>query len=141
MRSVPFHYLIWVEIKGGNFALCSNHHIWGQPGKSIDHKGRQDRREALDWLRSLDFITAEDVEKGMQLYEETLAKRKQRQEDMANMEAGRQVRCSDDYGHADKLTIGKVYDILAEQKEHRNIRIEDNRGKTVWMPKSHFELI
>ncbi|MEX0648460.1 MAG: hypothetical protein WD139_11790 [Balneolaceae bacterium] len=94
MRSVPFHYLIWVEIKGGNFALCSNHHIWGQPGKSIDHKGRQDRREALDWLRSLDFITAEDVEKGMQLYEETLAKRKQRQEDMANMEAGRQVHAA-----------------------------------------------
>ncbi|MEX0648457.1 MAG: hypothetical protein WEA56_03540 [Balneolaceae bacterium] len=116
-------------------------HSIGVAQRWFDHKGRQDRREALEWLLSLDFITAEDVEKGMQLYEETLAKRKQRQEDMVNMKAGRQVRCSDDHGHADKLTIGKVYDILAEQKEHRNIRMKDDRGKTVWMPKSHFELI
>jgi hypothetical protein len=106
----------------------------------FDFKNQEDRRRALEWLRSMDLISDSDVETGLQLHDERVQYRKQRKLDIKNMQAGAQVRCIDDHGHIDKLTIGKDYKILDEQPEHRNIYIQDDRGKTVWMPKSHFEI-
>lgn len=106
----------------------------------FEFKGREDRREALDWLYSHDLITDEEIEKGMLLYEEMVTKRKQREEEIAGMTWGVRVKCTESYGHEDKLTIGKTYEVLDEQKEHLNIRIRDDRGKVCWLPKSHFEL-
>tara|TARA_R100000908_G_scaffold59704_1_gene36332 strand:+ start:7615 stop:7728 length:114 start_codon:yes stop_codon:yes gene_type:complete len=34
-----------------------------------------------------------------------------------------------------------MYEVLDEQKEQLNIRIKDDRGKIIWLPKSHFELV
>lgn len=54
------------------------------------YKEREDRSEALRWLRSLDLIADEDVEKGMQLYEEQAARSEARAKDIANSNPGRQ---------------------------------------------------
>jgi hypothetical protein len=113
----------------------------GLQDRWYDFKNREDRKEALDWLRAQNLITDEQVEEGMQLYEELLQKRKSREMEIANMTKGRRVRCTDTIGHENKLTVGKVYDILDEQKQHLNIRINDDRGKKCWLPKSHFELV
>ncbi|MEX0823017.1 MAG: hypothetical protein WD008_01440, partial [Balneolaceae bacterium] len=57
------------------------------------------------------------------------------------MKKGGQVICIETVGHSDKLTPGKAYDILDERPDDLLIRIEDDRGKIVWLPKSHFELV
>lgn len=107
----------------------------------FEFKDREDRKYVLDWLCSLDLIAGEDIEKGMQLYEEWLAKRNQHEKDIANMTTGTQVKCIYNDGHTDKLTTGKTYEVLDERKIHLNIRIRDDRGKVCWLPKSHFELL
>ena len=106
-----------------------------------EFKGREDRQEALEWLHSLELITGDDIEKGMQLYEEWLLKRKRQEKDIANMTRGTSVICLYNDGHTDKLTPGETYEVLDERKEHLLIRIKDDRGKECWLPKSHFELI
>ena len=104
-------------------------------------KGREDRKDVLDWLYSLDLITTDDIDKGMQLYEELLAKRRQREAGIARMTRGAWVKCIENIGHEAQLTPGKTYEVLDERKEHRNIRLRDDRGNVRWYPKSHFELI
>lgn len=106
----------------------------------FEFKGREDHKAALDWLHSLGLISDEDIGKGMQLYEEMVTKRKKRKEEIANMTKGVCVKCRNNVGHEDKLTAGKEYEALAEQKEHLNIKVRDDRGKVCWLPKSHFEL-
>ena len=108
------------------------HELW------FEFKGREDRQSVLKWLHSVDLITCADIEKGKQLYEEWLAKRKLRDKDIANMTRGLMVKCIENIGHEDKLSQGKIYEVLDEQKEHLNIRIKDDRGKECWLPKSHF---
>jgi hypothetical protein len=104
-------------------------------------KNREDRQEALEWLYSENLIAEKDIEKGMQMFEDALRKRKQRKEEIAAMKEGTQVKCTKNLSHEDKLAIGTTYDVLDEQKQHKNIRIRDERGKLVWMPKSYFELM
>lgn len=112
----------------------------GLQDRWFEFKNREDRKKALDWLHSLDLIDANQVEEGMQMFEEQVNKRKKREKEITNMVKGKQVRCVDTSGHGDKLTIGKTYHILDEQKQQLNIRVEDDRGKVCWLPKSHFEL-
>lgn len=116
-------------------------HRFGLQDRWYEYRDRENRREALNWLRSRDLIADEDVEKGIQLYEEVLTARKQRKEDMENMTEGMRVKCIDDAGHAGKLTPGKIYDVVVEQKQHLNIRLRDDDGNLHWYPKSHFELV
>lgn len=106
-----------------------------------EFKNKEDRKAVLDWLRSEDLITDLQVEEGMQMYEEQLRRRKQREKEVADMIQGTQVRCTQTSGHADKLTFGSIYDVLDEQEQQKNIRIRDDRGKICWLPKSHFELV
>lgn len=106
-----------------------------------EFSNREDRAEVLEWLHLEGLIGEEDIEKGKQLLEETLAKRKRREANMQKMVQGATVICSDNYGHIDQITPGKIYQVLGEQKEHLNIRVNDDRGKTIWLPKSHFELV
>lgn len=106
-----------------------------------DFKNREDIRDALAFLHSRDLIDEQDIEKGMQLHEERVAQIEQKEEDEANMTAGTQVTCSQTAGYADKLTTGKTYKVLAERKHDLLIRIRDDRGKIIWLPKSHFELV
>lgn len=73
--------------------------------------------------------------------EDNQARRKLIEEGQRGMTKGAQVVCSDKCGHADKLTPGVAYDILDERPDDLLIRIEDDRGKTVWLPKSHFDLV
>ena len=75
------------------------------------------------------------------MYEEALAKRKRHKENQQKMTQGAVVICSGNTGHPNQVTPGKTYLILDEQKEQMNIRINDDRGKTIWIPKAHFELI
>lgn len=106
-----------------------------------EYKNRQDRRETLRWLRSENLITGEQVEEGLRMFEEQLQRKKRRKMEMANMTKGRRVRCTHTTGHSNSLTEGKKYEVRDEQEQHQNIRIQDDRGKLVWMPKSHFELV
>jgi hypothetical protein len=107
----------------------------------FEFKGREDRKETLEWLQSLGLITGEDIKKGMQLYEDWLVKRKRQEEDIANMTRGTRIKCIYNDGQTDKITPGKTYDVLDERKEHLLVRIKDDRGKECWLPKSHFELL
>jgi hypothetical protein len=107
--------------------------------EGYEFKGREDRKETLEWLLSLDLIDEDDIELGMQLQEDSQNKKKQRESDIADMV--KCVKCIENVGHLDKLTIDKTFEVLDERKEHLNIRIEDDRRKVVWMPKSHFDLI
>jgi hypothetical protein len=107
----------------------------------FEFKGREDRNEALEWLYSLRLITGEDNDKGMQLYEEWLLKRKRQEKDIADMTMGATIECIYNNGHTDKLTPGETYEVLDERKEHLLLRIKDDRGKECWLPKSHFELL
>ncbi|MEX0772869.1 MAG: UPF0158 family protein [Balneolales bacterium] len=104
-------------------------------------KDRQDRKDVLNWLKSRNLITDEDMDRGMMLYEETLAIRKQREEGIANMITGTLVKCISNNGHTHQLTINKTYEVFDEQKQHLNIKIKDDRDKRSWLPKSHFELL
>lgn len=115
-------------------------HEIGMIDEWYEFKSREDRKEVLDWLHSEDLITEEQIEKGMQMYEESLRKKKQREMEMRNMTKGRSVRCTQIVGHANKLTEGKVYEILAEQENHPNIQLVDDNDEKQWYPKSHFEL-
>lgn len=102
---------------------------------------RLDRIEVLNWLFGKNLITKADIEKGKQMYEEALAKRKRGKENQQKMTKGAVVICSDNYGHVNQITPGKTYDVLDERKEHLDIRIKDDRNKIIWIPKAHFELI
>ncbi len=81
------------------------------------------------------------MDEGVRLYDEMIAKRKQREQDQLNMKTGARVLCSDYHGHADKLSPGKVYEVLDERPDDLLIRLKDDRGKICWLPKSHFELL
>lgn len=105
------------------------------------YKNRKDRERALQWLKDQELITEEGVELGMKMLEDNIARRKRIEEGQKGMKKGGQVVCVDTFGHADKITPGKAYDIIDERPEDLLIRIEDDRGKTVWLPKSHFELV
>ncbi|MEX0660152.1 MAG: UPF0158 family protein [Balneolaceae bacterium] len=105
------------------------------------YKNRLDRERALEWLKDHDLITDEGVAKGIKMLEDNIARRKRIEEGQQGMEKGAQVVCISTHGHADKITPGKAYDILDERPDDLLIRIEDDRGKTVWLPKSHFELV
>jgi len=130
-----------IEGKGAFSRFKNAIHRAGLNERWFEFKDREDIKEALDWLYSLDLITDEDIEKGMRLYEEWLAKKKRRKTDIANMTTGTRVKCIETAGHEDKLTPGKIYEVLDEQEKHLNIRIKDDRGKECWLPKSHFELV
>lgn len=105
-----------------------------------EFKNREDRKRALKWLHGEGLIAQSDIEKGMKLFEKQLKERKQRKEELRNMTKGTQVKCQVASPHEDKLTIGKTYQALDEQKQHKNIRIRDDRGKLVWLGKNHFKL-
>ena len=113
----------------------------GMQDRWFEFKNREDRKEALHWLRSEELITDKQVEKGMQLYEERLHQKQRREMEIANMNQGKLVKCRNNSGHTQQLTVGKKYEVLDEQKEHLNIRIKDDRGKICWLPKSHFKLV
>lgn len=106
-----------------------------------EFRDRENRREVLDWLFAQDLIAEEDIEAGMELYEQQLARRKRRQANLAKMKPGATVVCSGNSGHVGQVTPGQTYEVLAVQEEHLNIRIKDDRGKTIWIPKAHFELV
>lgn len=106
-----------------------------------EFKNREDRKAVLDWLQSRSLISGEQVEQGMQMYEEQLQKRNRRNMELINIKKGRYVTCRKISGHENKLTVGKKYEILEEQEQQPNIKINDDRGKTSWLPKNHFELI
>lgn len=106
-----------------------------------EFKGREDRKNALNWLFGKGLIAEKEIEKGMQMYEDTVARRKRREANLAKMKKGAVVICSDNAGHINQITPGQTYEVLDEQKEHLNLRIKDDRGKIIWLPKSHFELV
>lgn len=116
-------------------------HDVGLVDEWYEFKNREDREKALDWLLVEGLITEEEFEKGMQMYEDTLARRKRRKENLAKMGNGAVVVCSGNAGHVHQITPGTTYKVLDEQKEHQNIRIKDDRGKVIWLPKAHFELV
>ena len=105
------------------------------------YKNRLDREKALKWLKDHDLITDKGVAKGIKMYEDRVARRERIENAQEAMTKGGQVVCIHTHGHGDKLTPGKAYDILDERPDDLLIRIEDDRGKIVWLPKSHFELV
>jgi len=105
------------------------------------YKNMQDRKRALRWLKNHELISDDGVDKGIKMLEDNIACRKRIEEGQQGMEKGAQVVCIETVGHSDKLTPGKAYDIIDERASDLLIRIEDDRGKTVWLPKSHFELV
>lgn len=105
------------------------------------YKNRQERKRALRWLKDHELITDKGVAKGMKMFEDNQARRKRIKEGQRRMTKEAQVVCIDTYGHADKLTPGIAYYILDERPDDLLIRIKDDRGKVVWLPKSHFELV
>lgn len=104
-------------------------------------KNRLERERALQWLRDQELITDEGVAKGIKMLEDGIARRKRIEEGQKMMKKGGRVVCGETVGHADKISPGKTYDILDERPADRLIRIKDDRGKTVWLQKSHFELV
>ena len=105
------------------------------------YKNRQDREKALQWLKDRELITDEGVAKGIKMHEDGVARRKRIENAQKAMNKGAQVVCINNYGHGDKITPGKAYDVLDERPDDLLIRIEDDRGKIIWLPKSHFELV
>lgn len=103
-------------------------------------KERRSWKEALNWLVTHGVISENDIDAGMQIINERLAKREKHLEEIPKMITGAVVRCIDDHGFQDKLTVGQTYEVLDEQKQHLNIRIQHDQGKINWLPKSHFEL-
>jgi hypothetical protein len=98
-------------------------------------KNREERKDILDWLYSEDLIAEADTEKGMQMYERDLARRRRREQNLKKMVRGATVICSGNTGHVGQVTPGKTYDVLDEKKEHLTIRIKDDRDKVIWLPK------
>lgn len=105
------------------------------------YKNRQERKRALQWLKDHNLISDKGVAKGIKMLDDAEARRKRIAEGQKKMVKGAQVICIDTTGHADKITPGKAYGILDERPNDLLIRIKDDRGKIVWMPKSHFELV
>lgn len=105
------------------------------------YKNRLDREKALRWLKDHELISEEGVAKGLKMLEDAVARRKRIENAKKAMKKGAQVICSETHGHADKITPGKTYDILDERPLDQLIRIKDDRGKIVWLPKSHFDLV
>lgn len=105
------------------------------------YKNMKERKMALQWLKDQELISDDGVAEGIKMLEENIARRKRIEEGQKGMKKGAQVICVDTYGHADKITPGTAYDILDERPDDLLIRIEDDRGKIVWLPKSHFELV
>jgi len=104
------------------------------------YKNRQERKRALQWLKDHKLISDEGVAQGIKMLDDAEARRKRIAEGQKAMVKGAQVICIDTTGHSDKITPGKAYGILDERPNDMLIRIEDDRGKIVWLPKSHFEL-
>ena len=105
------------------------------------YKNRLGREKALRWLKDHELISDEGVAKGLKMLEDVVARRERIENAKKAMKKGAQVVCSETHGHADKITPGKTYDILDERPHDLLIRIKDDRGKTVWLPKSHFDLV
>lgn len=105
------------------------------------YKNMQERKRALQWLKDHELISDDGVAEGIKMLEENIARRKRIEEGQKRMTKGAQVVCVETVGHADKITPGKVYDIKDERPNDLLIRIQDDRGKIVWLPKSHFELV
>lgn len=135
-------YLL-LSIKGRGAFRRFRDAVWnlGIRDQWFEFRDRERRKEVMNWLLSIDLITDEDVERGMSFYEETLALRTQYQTDLANMKKGVCVRCKFNKGYARQLTVGKIYDVLDEQKENLNVHIKDDLDNIRWFPKSHFELL
>jgi hypothetical protein len=107
----------------------------------FDFKNRLDAQAALKWLHDRGLIRKEDIKQGLLLHDDLLAQRKQREVDLTNMTAGKRIRCTYTLGHAGQLTLDQTYEVLAERKDERLVRLIDDRGKVVWLPKTHFDLI
>ncbi|MCC5904897.1 MAG: hypothetical protein JJU13_01705 [Balneolaceae bacterium] len=106
-----------------------------------NYKNRLERERALQWLKGHGLISDEGVAKGIKMLEDNIARRKRIEKGQQGMTKGAQVICIETVGHSDKLSPGKVYKIIDERPDDLLIRIEDDRGKIVWLPKSHFELV
>jgi len=105
------------------------------------YKNRQERKRALQWLQDHELISDEGVAKGIKMLDDAEARREHIKKAQKGMNKGKQVLCTDTHSHSDKITDGKTYDILDERADDLLIRIKDDRGKIVWMPKSHFDLV
>lgn len=135
--------LLYVSIEGkGAFARFKDALASiGRLDEWYEFKNRKDRKAALDWLHAEGLITEDGIEKGMRLYEETLQKRKKREEEISRMVEGTTVICKDNLSHEDKLTSHKTYKVLKERPDDLLVRIRDDRGKLIWMQKSYFGLV
>ncbi|CAN5316188.1 hypothetical protein BH23BAC3_BH23BAC3_35700 [soil metagenome] len=105
------------------------------------YKNREERKRALKWLKDHELISDEGVVRGLQMLDDREARREYIKKAQKGMNKDKQVVCTDTHGHPNKITEGKTYDILDERPDDLLIRIEDDRGKIVWMPKSHFDLV
>lgn len=105
------------------------------------YKNMEERKRALQWLKDHELISDDGVAEGIKMLEDNIARRKRIEEGQKGMTKGAQVVCVNTHGHTDKIAPGTAYDILDERPDDLLIRIEDDRGKTVWLPKSHFELV
>jgi len=104
------------------------------------YKNRLDRKKALRWLKEHELISDEGVAKGLKMLDDMVARLKRIEDAKRRMTKGARVICSETIGHSDKITPGKIYDIIDERPDDLLIRIKDDRGKVVWLPKSHFDL-
>jgi len=75
----------------------------------------------------------------LKMLDDMVARRKRIEDAKRRMTKGARVICSETIGHSDKITPGKIYDIIDERPADLLIRIKDDRGKVVWLPKSHFD--
>jgi len=105
------------------------------------YKDMEERKKALQWLKDHELISDDGVAEGIKMLEDNIARRKRIEEGQKGMTKGAQVVCVETVGHADKISPGKAYAILDERPDDLLIRIEDDREKIVWLPKSHFELV
>ncbi len=105
------------------------------------YKNMKERKRALQWLKDHELISDDGVAAGIKMLEDNIARRKRIEEGQKGMVKGAQVICVNSVGHADKITPGTAYNIKNERLDDLLIRIEDDRGKIVWLPKSHFELV
>lgn len=106
-----------------------------------EFSNRENRKEVLDWLLVEGFIDEDGVRLGLDLYEKELARQKRRKANLTKMKKGAVVICSGNGGHTGQVTPGKTYEVLEERRENQNIRINDDRGELIWLPKSHFEWV
>lgn len=106
-----------------------------------EFSNRENRKEVLDWLLVEGFIDEDGVRLGLDLYEKELARQKRRKANLTKMKKGAVVICSGNGGHTGQVTPGKTYEVLEKRRENQNIRINDDRGELIWLPKSHFEWV